>query len=130
MALLWLCCALSGAAALALEMLWMRSAGLVVVQTEATAATVLACYFAGLGFGALAGRRVSTRAVRSYALLELGAGLGALWSLAVFSTAGAAAAQRWLEATHAIGAMAVVAVATLPATVCLGASFPALGRAL
>ena len=49
--LLWLCFSISGAAALALEVLWMRSAGLVLGATAPTAATVLACYFAGLGLG-------------------------------------------------------------------------------
>jgi spermidine synthase len=130
MALLWLCCAVSGAAALALEMLWMRSAGLVIGQTAATAATVLAWYFAGLGFGALAGRDVGRRPIRSYALFEVGAGVGILWSLAVFRAAAGATMQRWLDGTQPIGGIAIVLVATLPATVCLGASFPALGRAL
>ena len=45
--LLWFCFWLSGAAALALEMLWMRSAGLVLGTTVHITATVLACYFAG-----------------------------------------------------------------------------------
>ena len=81
---LWLCFTLSGAAALALEMLWMRSAGLVLGQTAATTATVLACYFAGLGLGAAAARGVRRDPVRAYGLLELGAAAGALWSLAVF----------------------------------------------
>ena len=58
--LLWLCFGLSGAAALALEVLWMRSAGLVLGTTASTAATVLACYFAGLGFGAVGARQVSS----------------------------------------------------------------------
>ena len=50
--ILWLCFSISGAAALTLEVLWMRSAGLVLGATAPTAATVLACYFAGLGLGA------------------------------------------------------------------------------
>ncbi len=83
-AALWICFALSGAAALALEMLWMRSAGLVIGQTAATAATVLACYFAGLGGGAAAARGIVVRPVRAYGRLELGAAGGALWSFAVF----------------------------------------------
>ena len=39
----------------ALELLWMRSAGLVLGATAPTTATVLACYFAGLGLGAALG---------------------------------------------------------------------------
>ena len=130
MSLLWCCFAVSGAAGLALEMLWMRSAGLMIGQTAATAATVLACYFAGLAGGSLAGRTVGPRAVRSYALLELSAGVGALWSLAVFRAAGAPTVQRWLMDSEPVGGVLVVALATLPATLCLGATLPALGRAL
>ena len=55
--ILWLCFSISGATALALEVLWMRSAGLVLCTTTPTAATVLACYFAGLGLGAASARR-------------------------------------------------------------------------
>jgi hypothetical protein len=62
--LLWLCFGLSGAAAVALEMLWMRSAGLVLGTTAITAATVLACYFTGLALGSIAARRGSSRPVR------------------------------------------------------------------
>ena len=76
--LLWLCFTLSGAAALALEMLWMRSAGLVLGATTPTAATVLACYFAGLGLGAVSARHSSHRPVHLYGRLEIGASLGAL----------------------------------------------------
>jgi hypothetical protein len=42
--LLVLCFTISGATALALEVLWMRSAGLVLGATALTTATVLACY--------------------------------------------------------------------------------------
>ena len=69
--LLWLCFTLSGAAALALELLWMRSAALVLGATAATAATVLACYFAGLGLGARGAREAPARPVRRYGVLEL-----------------------------------------------------------
>jgi len=41
-ALLWLAFALSGAGALGLELLWLRSVGLVLGSTASTTATVLA----------------------------------------------------------------------------------------
>lgn len=128
--LLWLCFGLSGAAALALEVLWMRSAGLVLGTTAATTATVLACYFAGLGLGSAWARRGSPRPVRRYGCLELGAGAGALWSLAVFWLLAGDAAQVWLSAAGMAGRVAAVAVAILPTTLCLGATLPALGQAL
>jgi spermidine synthase len=128
--LLWLCFGLSGAAALAFEMLWMRSAGLVLGTTASTTATVLACYFAGLGLGSAGARRGSPRPVRRYGCLELGAGAGALWSLAVFWLLTHDAAQGWLFMVGMAGRVATVAAAILPTTLCLGATLPALGQAL
>ena len=115
--LLWLCFGLSGVAALGLELLWMRSAGLVLGATATTTSTVLACYFTGLGLGAALGRRPSTGGVRRYAFLELGAAAGGLWSLLVFRSALATG-------------MLALAAAMLPATLCLGATLPVLGQAL
>ncbi|TMA40321.1 MAG: hypothetical protein E6J79_00310 [Deltaproteobacteria bacterium] len=123
--LLWLCFGLSGAAALGLELLWMRSAGLVLGSTAATASTVLACYFAGLGLGAAMARTTSAGAVRRYAFLELGAAGGALWSLLVFRV------LQHVLATSAPGVRTLAVItAVLPATICLGATLPALGQAL
>jgi spermidine synthase len=127
---LWLCFTMSGAAALALEMLWMRSAALVLGQTAATTASVLACYFAGLGLGAAAGRGIRRQAVRAYGVLELGAAAGALWSVHVFRALGAAGAQQWLAAGGPAARIAAVAIAVVPATACLGATLPALGQVL
>src|SRR5207245_2691728 len=70
-ALLWFCFALSGAGALALELLWMRSAGLVLGTTAETAATVVAGYFAGLGLGGWLARHAPRAPVRRYGRLEL-----------------------------------------------------------
>lgn len=128
--LLWLCFGLSGAAALALEMLWMRSAGLVLGTTAITAATVLACYFAGLGLGAAGARGASLRPVRLYGWLEIGVSLGALWSLFAFTVLVNEAAQSQLASAGTLGRITAVVVALSPATLCLGATLPALGQAL
>jgi spermidine synthase len=127
---LGVCFALSGAAALGLELLWMRSAGLVLGATAPTAATVLACYFAGLCLGAALGRRGAPRPVRCYGLLELGASLGALWSVAVFAVLGRDGVERVLLVGGIPARIGAVAIAVLPATVCLGATLPVLGHAL
>jgi len=129
-ALLWLCFFVSGASALALELLWMRSAGLALGQTAATTATVLAWYFAGLGLGAAAARGLRHQPVRAYGVLELGAAAGALWSLAVFGTLARDTAHIWLSALGVTGRIGAVAVAVLPATLCLGATLPAIGQAV
>jgi spermidine synthase len=128
--ILWLCFSLSGAAALALEVLWMRSAGLVLGATAPTAATVLACYFAGLGLGAAGARCGQQRPVRLYGLLELGAGLGAFWSLGIFRILASDLAQAGLAVSGPVGRVAAVAVALLPATLCLGATLPVIAGAL
>jgi len=128
-ALLWGCFALSGAAALALELLWMRSAGVLLGQTAITAATVLACYFAGLAGGAALTRGLVRHPLRSYGRLEIGAALGALWSLALFTLCAAEPSPAWLG-TGRLAALAIIAAAVLPATLCLGATLPALGAAL
>ena len=128
--MLWLCFALSGAAALALEMLWMRSAGLVLGTTAFTAATVLACYFAGLGLGSVYARRASSRPVRLYGYLEFGAAGGALWSLTIFRVLALDNAQVWLSNIGLAGRVAAVALAILPTTFCLGATLPTLAQAL
>jgi hypothetical protein len=128
--LLCLCFTISGAAALALEVLWMRSAGLVLGTTASTTAAVLACYFAGLGFGATCGQRIQRRPVRVYGILELGAGIGALWSVAVFRALTSDLAQAWLVRLGPTGRVAAISVAVLPTTLCLGATLPALGRLL
>jgi spermidine synthase len=127
---LGVCFAISGAAALGLELLWMRSAGLVLGATAPTAATVLACYFAGLCLGAALGRRGSRRPVRCYGLLELGASLGALWSLAVFAVLGRDGVEGVLLVGGLPARIGAVAIAVLPTTVCLGATLPVLGQAL
>jgi spermidine synthase len=129
-ALLWICFAVSGGAALALETLWMRSAGLVLGTTAPTAATVLACCFAGLALGAVAGGRRASRPVRRYALLELGVVAGTLWSLAVFASLPTEPVQSALALLGAPGLVVAVAAALLPATACLGGTLPALGGAL
>ncbi len=126
---LWTCYLLSGAAALALEMLWMRSAALVLGGTAATTAAVLACYFIGLALGAAAGTRPTPHPARRYALLELAAAGAAVWSVGVFATLRSDAAQRALAGWSGSGIFAV-AIAVLPATLCLGATLPAIGAAL
>src|SRR5207249_11654812 len=114
--LLWPCFAVSGAAALGLELLWMRSAGLVLGATAPTAATVLAGYFAGLGVGAALAREGARRPIARYGLLELGAAAGALWSLAVFWMLATERAQQTLASGGLSVRVAAVALAFLPAT--------------
>jgi len=129
-ALLWLCFTLSGAAALALELLWVRSASLVAGATASTAATVLASYLAGLGLGAAFARRDTAHPVRRYGALELAAAGLALASYGVFAASVSEPGQRILEAGGWIARTLVVSLAVLPATIALGATLPTLASAL
>jgi spermidine synthase len=128
--LLWACFALSGASALGLELLWLRSAGLVLGATAATTATVVGAYFAGLGAGAWLARRTPARPVRRYALLELAAGSGAVLSWAAFYLLASDEAQRTLQVVGTIGRVMVVAIVVIPVTTALGATLPTLCQAL
>src|SRR5262249_11529966 len=127
--LLRACLAVSGLAALVLEMLWMRSAALVFGGTAATNASVLACYFTGLATGALVASRGSAHPVRRYGALERGGAAGAAWSVVAFALL-ARDAQAWLARLGPTAQLATIGVAILPATVCLGATLPILGQAL
>jgi spermidine synthase len=129
-ALLWLCFTLSGAGALGLELLWLRSAGLVLGTTAATAATVVAGYFVGLAAGALLARRPNPRPVRRYAVLELLVAAGALASSALFQWLTGDGAQAALAALGPLGRILVVAIAIAPVTLALGATLPTLVHAL
>ena len=129
-ALLWGCFALSGAAALALELLWIRSAALVLGTTAATTATVVAGYFGGLGLGAFLARRPSPRSVRRYARLELGVAAGAIASCLAFRVLTADAAQRTLGAAGGAGRVLVVALVIVPVATAIGATLPTLCEAL
>jgi spermidine synthase len=128
--LLWLCFGLSGAGALGLELLWMRSAGLVLGTTSQTAATVVAGYFAGLGLGGFLARHASRAPVRRYALLELAVAAGAIASYGVFRLLSTDAAQRVLAEGGLVARVTVVGVTIFPVTVALGATLPTLSHAL
>ena len=128
--LLWLCFTVSGAAALGLELLWMRSASLVVGATAPTAASVLASYFSGLGLGAAFGRRAAVRPVRRYGLLELAAAALGIASYGVFAAASSQPVQRLLEMGGLVARVGIVSLAVVPATFLLGATLPTLAAAL
>ena len=98
--------------------------------TAATAATVLASYFAGLGLGA-AVRAAKPRRIRpAIRRPRARPRPAALWSCAVFSAAPRtpAGAARARSGRRARAQWLVVSLAILPATFCLGATLPTLGH--
>jgi spermidine synthase len=117
--------ALSGAAALCGEVVWMRRLALATGSTGLALTLTLSGYMAGLGIGgAWAGRRTWARAPRGYGVLEL---LSAAWLLAfpllVSSAAPLLHGPRWISALSA-------AALVLPAGLLHGATLPAVSGAL
>ncbi|HXY41614.1 MAG TPA: tetratricopeptide repeat protein [Vicinamibacteria bacterium] len=122
--------ALSGAAALVYESLWMRSFGLVFGSTQAAVAAVLAVFMGGLAVGgALAARRPALRPLFAYARVELLAGVFALLSLPLLRAlpaayAAAASATRASSGVEFVGRLLLASLVLLPPTVLLGATVP------
>src|SRR5512139_264833 len=74
--------ALSGAAALVYESLWMRSFGLIFGGTTSAVAMVLAVFMGGMALGsALAARRPAAHPLQAYARVEMAVGATALLTL-------------------------------------------------
>jgi spermidine synthase len=122
--------ALSGAAALVYESLWMRSFGLIFGNTTSAVAWVLAVFLGGLAIGsALAARRPSRHPLRDYARVELAVGAAALLTLPLLRALpwvyGALIAHAAVSGlVEAVGRVLLAALVLLPATVLLGATVP------
>jgi spermidine synthase len=128
----------SGVAAVAVETTWLRWFRLLFGATAPATSATLVAFFAGQAAGAaLAARRLPgrPRLLATYGALELGA---ALWGLAVpgllvlgeAATAGSYDALRTSPAALTAVRFGVALLATLPASLCLGATLPAVGGAL
>jgi spermidine synthase len=129
--------AASGCGALVLETVWLRWFRLLFGATAPAAAATLVAFFAGQALGAWLGSHRIPRVRRplgAYGLLELAAAASAL------------ATPLWLRAAEVLTAeaydallgspallaglrLAIALVATLPASLCMGAAFPAIGAA-
>lgn len=129
-------CFLSGVAALAYELLWMRELTLLAGSTQAAITCVLSIYFLGLALGnALAARfaRRMQRPLRAYVAVEL---LVALWALAfVPLLAGLDGVYAALYAALPVGSpwthglrLASAALLLLVPTTAMGATIPLLAQ--
>lgn len=133
---LLIACFLSGAAALAYELLWMRELTLLAGSTQAAITCVLSMYFLGLALGnALAGRyaRRMDFPLRAYIVIEL---LIALWAVAFIPllaaldgvyTAIYAALPLGSPWAHALR-LASAALLLLVPTTAMGATIPLLAQ--
>jgi spermidine synthase len=85
--LLCACFVLSGVAALVYQTAWTRQFAIVFGTSELAVATVLAAYMGGLALGAVLAERFLprvTRPVLTYALLELGIAVSAIFAVPLF----------------------------------------------
>ncbi len=134
--LVLLCIALSGAAGLIFELVWIKKAALVTGAATPALSTVLAVFFGGLALGAWLLGRWSPRLVRPlrvYAWLELSlAALGLLATLA-FGPLDALYGGIYRELVGQAWALGLVrtlliAVVLLPPTILMGGTLPLLAR--
>jgi len=131
-----LCIALSGAAGLIYEIVWLKKAALVYGAATPALSTVLAVFFGGLALGSWLFGRWTPRLARPmqvYAYLELALAAVALLATFAFgpldSLYGAIfrslSDQPWLLG---IVRMLLVAVALLPPTILMGGTLPLISR--
>ena len=125
---------LSGISGLMYEVVWVRMLTRVLGSTVYATSTVLAAFMAGLALGSFLSGRFVDRAVRPlrwYALLELGIGLAALYSLAlpdqllplyrkIYEWAGG------VRAILTAGQVVVAMIVLLVPTALMGATLPTL----
>jgi spermidine synthase len=130
--------AASGAAALIYQVLWVRAFASVFGVTAEAAAAVLSAFFLGLALGSDRFGRVADatpRPLRLYAWLELGIAVAALPVPAVLLLyrtlyGGLYDALAGTPAGFTLLKMGLAGVALLPATLLMGGTLPALGRAV
>ena len=126
----------SGLASLADEVVWFKLLDLTFGVTTLATATLLAVFMAGLGLGsAWTARRAPgvARPMFAYGLVEAGIGLFALATPLLFSAVDAAYVAGYRAAGGAPAALFAVrfvlsALALLPPTFLMGASYPLLSR--
>ncbi|HSB61916.1 MAG TPA: hypothetical protein VLI67_09360, partial [Vicinamibacteria bacterium] len=122
--------ALSGAAGLVYQSLWMRSFGLVFGNTTDAVAFVLSAFMGGLALGGfLVARRPAPRPLEAYARVEIGIAATALvsWPLlrALPAAYGALAGRISLDGPlESLGRGLAAGVLVMPTAVLLGATVP------
>jgi len=128
----------SGMASLIAQVVWLRYLSLTFGNTTYAAATLLAVFMAGLGFGALLLGRLADRLrrpLRTYALFEVAVALFIIFSPAFFRIIdfGYVALYRGFgnqPFLFAAGRVALSALCLLPPTLLMGATLPLMLRAV
>jgi len=128
---------LSGAAGLIYEIVWSRQLVLVFGNTTQAVSAILTGFFGGMAIGAVIGGRIADRVrspLRLYGVLEIALVVVVLVTPLTFGLIHEAyrGIYRSLEGTPwlAVARLALAVLALAPATVMMGATFPALVRHL
>jgi spermidine synthase len=118
-----------GAAAMVLELSWMRLYGMVLLRTEYVLAIILAIYLLGAALGSLIAARAGRAAWLAPAVPLLACG-GALLGVATLPALSVWNQQRSFSSLGSALALQalVLALSTLPVTAALGAWLPLLAR--
>lgn len=121
-----LCYAGIGAAALMLEVGWVRLYGMLFLRTEYVMAVILAVYLAGVGFGSVTARRLARpHWLNGFPLLACAGVIAGVWALPLAAELAERTVFSSFAATLAAQA-ATLALFTLPVTLILGAWLPLL----
>ena len=126
---------LSGAAALAYEVLWMRRFAVLLGATAPAAAVALAAFFAGFGLGSYILGRVAprlSRPLRAFAVLEIVTGVSALAVDPLLRLMQPALVWVYdrpdVHAAHLAVKIAVAIVSVLIPATAMGGTFPVLAQ--
>ena len=133
---LWIAAALTGAAAMADEVIWTRILVLRLGSSVYAFSLMLTLYLGGLVLGSLAGSRVRSReTIRAISLAQVALGATLLlqvWGFSFYTRTLVSIATRWLHAGTWAGLMVAEAMTTalylLPPTFLMGYTFALLVR--
>ncbi|MEM7147858.1 MAG: fused MFS/spermidine synthase [Verrucomicrobiota bacterium] len=125
---------LSGAASFAYEVLWTRLLSQIVGGSLEAFATMLAGFLAGIALGSLIASRLATsprKAAIGLAISQVGIALGSLLAFSLINHLPAWSLQAILAGWNTLHVNALASILTLlPATTCIGATFPFAVRIL
>ncbi|MBM4092087.1 MAG: hypothetical protein FJ276_22055, partial [Planctomycetes bacterium] len=130
------CIFATGLAALVYEVCWIRKASLAFGSATWALSAVLAVFFAGLAFGGYVVGRLTPRLanpLRAYAWLEMGVGVLAILSPALFALTDAIFGTIYPHVLSSVPLLAItrliaVAIVIFPATTLMGGSLPLFCR--
>lgn len=127
---------LSGAAALAYQVVWTRQLSFIFGSTAQAAALVIAVFFTGIAVGSwFWGRRVARHPLRTFGWLEVGVGITALAHFGLYDIYQSVypALYAWSDVVPGLeigGRMLIAGVVLFPASFLMGGTLPAMAEVI